>query len=199
MTHFRLFASPWPVNLLIAIPIVIWLWFRKRELRLSRKQLVLAGVFGVAFGFVEAAVVIYLRAALGLIGHPPGKLPGGTGQLLNSLPALQSVHHLARQLLIIEFFREAATLVMLLSLAMLVGRKFREKAAVFLWAFAFWDLFYYVWFRVATGWPQSLTAPDVLFLVPVPWLSQVWFPLLVSTLTILAIWFAPAQKRAEIP
>jgi hypothetical protein len=27
----------------------------------------------------------------------------------------------------------------------------------------------------------------VLFLIPVPWIAQVWFPLLVSLLTILAI------------
>ncbi len=199
MTHFQSLASPWPVNLLAAIPVAVWFWFRRSDLALSRKQLGVAAAFGVAFGFVEAAVVIYLRAALGLIGHKPGELPGGGGQLLNGFPVLHSVHHLAKHLLIIEFFREAATLLMLLSLALLVGRKFKDKAAVFLWAFAFWDLFYYVWFRLATGWPQSLTTPDVLFLIPVPWLSQVWFPLLVSSLTILAIWFAPAKKRAGTP
>ncbi|HZU42577.1 MAG TPA: hypothetical protein VE994_07900, partial [Terriglobales bacterium] len=33
----------------------------------------------------------------------------------------------------------------------------------------------------------SLTDLDVLFLIPVPWLAQVWFPVLVSGLTALAV------------
>jgi hypothetical protein len=32
-----------------------------------------------------------------------------------------------------------------------------------------------------------LTAPDVLFLIPIPWISPVWFPLLVSTLCMAAV------------
>lgn len=199
MTSFQLLAKPWPVNLLAAIPVVAWLWFRKKKLELGRKQLAVAGLFGTAFGFVEAAVVIDLRTVLGLLGGPTGKLPGGEGQLLNATPVLQSLDHLTRHLLAVEIFREAATMVMLLSIAWLVGRRAKEKVAVFLWAFAFWDLFYYVWFRVAAGWPQSLLTPDVLFLIPVPWLSQVWFPVTVSSLTILAIWFSPREKRTSNP
>jgi hypothetical protein len=36
-------------------------------------------------------------------------------------------------------------------------------------------------------WPYSLLAPDILFLIPVPWVAQVWFPLLVSVLSIAAV------------
>jgi hypothetical protein len=36
-------------------------------------------------------------------------------------------------------------------------------------------------------WPLSLKDPDVLFLIPVPWFSPVWFPLLVSGLAVAAV------------
>jgi hypothetical protein len=36
-------------------------------------------------------------------------------------------------------------------------------------------------------WPSSLTDSDVLFLIPIAWISPVWFPLLVSTLCIAAV------------
>ncbi len=41
--------------------------------------------------------------------------------------------------------------------------------------------------RIPIGWPGSFFSPDLLFLIPVPWLAQVWFPILISSLTILVI------------
>jgi hypothetical protein len=40
---------------------------------------------------------------------------------------------------------------------------------------------------VTIGWPSSLTTSDVLFLIPSPWIAQVWFPLLVCSITLLAV------------
>ncbi len=69
-----------------------------------------------------------------------------------------------------------------------------RKIALFFFAFGIWDIFYYVWLWLTIRWPASLVSMDVLFLIPVPWLSQVWFPLLVSGGTILAILFAQRRK-----
>ena len=172
MSGFVLLATPWWVNLLILAPAVPWLLSRKQKLRIGRLRLLWAAAFGFAFGFVEAAVVIYLRAAAGLLPVPQ------TNKLIV----------IPQTLLRVECFREAATIVMLIVIAWLAGQRARERAVAFLWTFAFWDLFYYVWLRAAIGWPASLLTPDVLFLLPVPWISQVWFPLLVSGLTIAAVW-----------
>ncbi|MGH7809446.1 MAG: hypothetical protein ACREP5_04120, partial [Candidatus Binatia bacterium] len=90
-------------------------------------------------------------------------------------------------LLTVEIFREAATLVMLLSIALLSAKCWRERSAIFLWSFAIWDICYYLGLYLTVGWPPSLLSPDVLFLIPVPWLAQVWFPILVSALTMLAV------------
>ncbi len=180
MSGFIPFASPWWVNLLILIPPAIFIWFRRSGLKLNRNQLVFSAAFGIMFGLVEAAVVVYLRAAIGLLAGSPAS------EMLANMP---------RGLVATELLREAATIFMLLCVALLAAPKARERTAAFLWTFAFWDIFYYVWLRLITGWPGSLTAPDVLFLLPVPWLAQVWFPVLVSLLTVLAVLFSRTARH----
>ncbi|MGD0738106.1 MAG: hypothetical protein ABR957_00835 [Terracidiphilus sp.] len=172
MTRFALFASPWWVNLLILVPVAPYLLARKAKFTLGRRRLLVIAVFGIAFGFVEAAVVVYLRAATGLWPVPQAYAPAALPQSLVG----------------IECFREAATIVMLGGIAWLAGQNFKARAAAFLWTFAFWDFFYYVWLRVTIGWPGSLVSPDILFLIPTPWLAQVWFPLVISSLTAAVIW-----------
>jgi hypothetical protein len=83
--------------------------------------------------------------------------------------------------------REAATIVMLVVIAWLAGTTWVERGVFFLWTFAFWDLFYYVSLYILIKWPPSLRTTDVLFLIPVPWIAPVWFPVAVSSLTILII------------
>lgn len=172
MSRFVQFAAPWWVNLLMFIPAVPYLLSRSTKVGMGKKRLLTVALFGITFGFVEAAVVVYLRAATGLWPGPPAK----------ALAALPKI------LLKIECCREAATMVMLGVIAFLAGQRGKERLVAFLWAFAFWDLFYYISLRLTIGWPASLLDTDILFLLPVPWLAQVWFPILVSSLTILAIW-----------
>lgn len=173
MPAFQLFATPWWANLLILIPVVPYLLSRREKIQIGRKRLLIAALFGIAFGFVEAAVVVYLRFATGL-------WPGPQAGAFITLP---------ESLLRIECFREAATMIMLGVIALLSGQSIKAKTVAFLWTFAVWDIFYYVWLRLTIGWPTSLMNSDLLFLIPVPWVAQVWFPLLVSSLTAVVIWF----------
>ena len=173
MSGFTLLASPWWVNLLVLVPVIPYLLSRKAKFTLGRERLLVIAVFGIAFGFVEAAVVVYLRAATGLWPVPQAHGPAA----------------LPENLVRIECFREAATLVMLGGIAWLAGQNLKARIAAFLWTFAFWDFFYYVWLRFTIGWPGSLVSSDILFLIPAPWIAQVWFPLLISSLTAAVIWF----------
>jgi hypothetical protein len=84
---------------------------------------------------------------------------------------------------------------MLLSVALLTSTNSRARAAVFLWTFAIWDIVYYAALWATVRWPLSLSDPDVLFLIPVPWLSPVWFPLLVSALALAAVLFSHVSPR----
>ena len=131
-----------------------------------------------------------------------GLLPGYSGNLADvtnlSSGIYQNAHFLSalpKSFLTVEIVREAATIIMLISVALLTVSAARERWAIFLWAFAVWDVFYYVGLRATVGWPSSLLTPDVLFLIPVPWVSQVWLPILVSALTMVAI--AHTKKTAS--
>ena len=73
MNSFQLFAEPWWVNLLFAVPFLAYFVWRKKGIAVSLQALVITALFAMAFGFVEASVVVYLRAAVGLL---PGY--GGT-------------------------------------------------------------------------------------------------------------------------
>ena len=120
-------------------------------------------IFAVAMAYVEAAVVVYLRA----LGPADGPLA-----------ALQTV--IPPHLRAAEVWREAATIVMLVAVAALAGRGRWERFLVFALCFGIWDIFYYAWLRVLIGWPASLLTWDVLFLIPVPWVAPVLAPVLVS-------------------
>jgi len=186
MQKFEIWAHPWWVNLLLPIPFVTYAAFRRKPSRLHWRQLITLAIFAASFGFVEAAVVVYLRAATGL-------LPGYTGTLSQLQHSPQSYHQeqsisqFPQSLLTIEVYREAATIMMLVSVTLLAASSASARWAAFLWLFALWDIAYYAALWLTVRWPASLTDLDVLFLIPVPWIAQVWFPLTVSSLTVVAV------------
>jgi hypothetical protein len=123
--------------------------------------------FAVAFAWVEAAVVFYLRTMVDRIQpYQAAPLPIATG--------------LAQA----ELVREAATMLMLLTVGMLAGRTWRTRLGYSAIAFGVWDVFYYVFLNVLCGWPRTLLDWDVLFLLPLPWWGPVLSPVLVALLMI---------------
>ncbi len=183
-----LFASPWPVNLLIFVPVLVCIWFRRSgRLELNLKTLVIGGLFAIAFGFVEASVVVYMRAALGFLPGFMNSLSEAAHQSFNIYQQDKVLNNLPQSLLTVEIFREAATMVMLVTVTILSTPKLKERVAMFVWAFAIWDIFYYVGLWLTVRWPYSLMTKDVLFLIPVPWYSAVWFPIFVSAASALAV------------
>lgn len=135
-------------------------------------KLILLAVFGIAMAHLEGVVVVYLRKALGIIDADSNKT---------------AVDQIDRRYLKIEMTREAATIVMLVVIAYLTGSSWIEKGVYFLWTFAFWDLFYYLSLYILIKWPPTLGTIDVLFLIPKPWIAPVWFPVSVSSATIIII------------
>ena len=194
--RIALVAEPWWVNLAILVPVAAYFSWRRSSIPITARQLITVAMFASAFGFVEATVLVYLRAASGL-------LPGYQGTLadvvrLTRQPQPIAIRELPPSLVVLEMFREAATMFMLISVALLAPLKTRARVAVFLWAFAIWDAAYYGSLWATIGWPQSLTDRDVLFLIPQPWFAPVWFPLLVCALTMLAILLTRANARRVV-
>jgi hypothetical protein len=133
----------------------------------TRSRFANISIFAVAMAWVEAAVVLDLRVLVDrLQPYQPDPLPhfGGLGGA--------------------EIVREAATLVMLLAAGALAGERGRTRLAYSAFAFGVWDIFYYIFLVLLTGWPASLMDWDILFLIPVPWWGPVMAPVGISLLLI---------------
>jgi len=124
-------------------------------------------LFSIAMAFLESAVVIYIRELL----YPDGfDFPLAT---MDSSLALT------------EILREAATIIMLVGAGVIAGKTFSQRFAWFIFCFAVWDIFYYIFLKLLIGWPSSLFEWDVLFLIPVTWTGPVITPLIVAILMIV--------------
>jgi len=130
--------------------------------------------FGIAFGYIESAVVVYLRA----IFYP-------NGFTLFPIVDFDDIAGFGPYL-VTEIGREAATLVLMFTASYMLGRNLRRRFAYFLTIFAVWDIFYYVWLKVLIDWPASILDWDILFLIPAAWAGPVLAPV-VTSLTMLII------------
>lgn len=135
-----------------------------------RSAAITVAVFAVAMSFMESAVVVYLQRALAIT--PDELFPLRSADVVGNLAA-------------IEVGREAATLVMLVAIGFLAGRRWVDRLAWTAVAFGIWDIGYYVWLWVFIGWPHGPATWDVLFLIPAPWTGPVWAPIAVSAALIV--------------
>jgi hypothetical protein len=155
-------------------------------IRFARTFLALV-LFGAAFGYVEAAVVAYLRAVLAPVRQAAFRPEDDNGVFpLLTTEQLEKAGPDYAHALRIEAGREAATLVMLAAAGLAVAGNFRTWLAGFMIAFSVWDIFYYIFLRLLLGWPDSLMTWDILFLLPVPWVGPVIAPVLVALSMVLA-------------
>jgi hypothetical protein len=118
--------------------------------------------------WVEAACVYYLRVMVDRVEpYQPDPLPirGILGE--------------------VELVREGATLLMLAIIGMLAGRTWRTRLGYAAMAFGSWDILYYVFLRIMSGWPASPFDWDILFLLPVPWWGPVLAPVCIASLMIV--------------
>jgi hypothetical protein len=149
-----------------------------------RRRWLLVVAFAIGMAWVEAATVYDLRVMVDRVNPyqaDPLPISGVLGR--------------------VELVREAATLVMLLTLGALAGRTRRSRLAYSAIAFGVWDLFYYVFLKAISGWPGSLFDWDVLFLLPVPWWGPVLAPACIAVL--LLVWgtlaSGPGRSRVSSP
>lgn len=124
-------------------------------------------VFSIAMGFLEAAVVVYIRE----LYYPEGF----------DFP----LKEMNLRVMVTELLREAATMIMLLSIGFIAATRKIERFAYFIFSFAIWDIFYYIFLKLALGWPESLLTWDILFLIPVTWVGPVICPVINSMTMIL--------------
>ena len=95
--------------------------------------------FGIAMGYLEAVVVVYIRKILNMEG-----ITDLSKMVMSQVPT---------DLIQIEITREIATIVMLVTLVLLIEKNKWLRCSLFLWVFAIWDIFYYVSLKILIGWP----------------------------------------------
>lgn len=134
----------------------------------STRILVWLGIFAVAFGYIEAAVAHYLRMHL----YPDG--------FHASVLLVADSHTVA-----VEAGRELCTLLVIAAAAALTPGPPMRRVANFVYVFAIWDLTYYAALWLFEGWPASLLAWDLLFVIPVPWFAPVLAPISISCIGII--------------
>jgi hypothetical protein len=128
----------------------------------GNKILISLAVFSIAMGFIETAVVVYLRE----LYYPNGF----------AFP-LQPID---KGIGVTEILREAATIIMLICAGIFTGRTNTEKFGFFIYCFGIWDISYYLFLYLLLGWPESLLTWDILFLIPVTWVGPVIGPVINS-------------------
>jgi len=136
--------------------------------RLQQARWMLVVTFAVGMAWVEAACVYYLRVMVDRVEpYQPDPLPirGILGE--------------------VELVREGATLLMLAMTGILAGRTWRARLGYTAIAFGFWDILYYVFLRIISGWPASPFDWDILFLLPLPWWGPVLAPISIASLMIV--------------
>jgi hypothetical protein len=145
-----------------------------------RKTFIWITIFAISMGFLETTVVVYLRALL---------YPNGFVFPLTPIP---------QSLAVTEILRETATLIMLLGAGTLAGKNAISRFAWYLYAFAIWDIFYYIFLKLLLNWPGSLMTWDILFLIPVVWVGPVLAPVIISlTMIILSILIIKLDANRE--
>jgi hypothetical protein len=135
----------------------------------ERARWAIVVAFAIAMAWVESASVFYIRALVDRIEPYQA----------NPLPINGALGN-------VELWREASTLVMIAMLGMLAGRTWRRRIGYAALAFGVWDIFYYVFLRIMTGWPRTLVDWDILFLLPLPWWGPVLAP--VSIAIVMIVW-----------
>lgn len=138
-------------------------------------------IFAIAMAYVEAASVLYLRTLYGGID------PVGPRSPVVDVPLRYAL---------IEIGREAATVVMLATVGWLAGQG-AARFGGFLVAFGAWDIGYYLFLWLFTGWPASPLALDILFLIPLPWWGPVIAPALIALLMVVGGGLAMARQLGD--
>jgi hypothetical protein len=156
--------------------------------------------FGTGFGYVEAAVVTYLRR---VIGYHAGYQVGAQKVYLDlgAIAFVQPQHSVLVDPVLtqVEIAREAATILMLVAVGIVAAETWGRRLAAFFIAFTVWDLTYYLFLRVIDGWPTSLLDLDVFFLIPVTWVGPVATAVVASSVVlVVASWVYVTGGRRRV-
>ena len=118
----------------------------------------------VALGYVDAVATFYVRGTLEVAQE------GGDF-------ARASVEAMPARTVALEQTRQAATVLVLITVAVVAGRNALQQWGTFAFTLGSWQVLRYAAIRTITNWPESLSSTDALVLTPRPLYAPVWMAL----------------------
>ncbi len=151
-------------------------------------KVVILTVCACAIAYGDSIVEIYLRQLLPLSEWQTH---------VKDVPTLVKFFT-AHQVYWTEQTRQISMLVLMLGISFITGVSIRQRLGFFLWSFAVGLLFRYLSLYLLIKWPGSLDTWDVLFLIPSPWVTPVYVPVIVSLAMIMcAIFLVREEGKAS--
>lgn len=171
--------------------------------KIIKKNFIALGLFAVAFAFVEASVVVYLREIFGLRNLTQNIVALDVEPVLNlgiiAFLKFSDIYKIISNSFILnmEIIRELSTLIIFGSVAYLNEKSLKRRIWIFLYIFSIWDLSYYLFLRLSIGWPKNLLDIDIFFLLPVPWVGPVILPLIIFSLILILSIFKLSKLQSQ--
>ena len=147
----------------------------------SPRKIWIVTLFAAGMAFLETVIVVLQR----MLYYPQGF----------SFPLNPNIQPWFYNM---ELAREMFTIIMLATIGYLAGKRAIERFGYFIYAFAIWDIFYYIWLKTMINWPASLMTWDLLFLMPLPWIGPVLAPIICSaTMIAFHLIIVEAEDRGK--
>lgn len=162
---------------------------KKKKSRQAKAKFTSLVTIATTVAFLNAASSVYLREIYNIKTLLPSwglskqdvVFKVGDLMILRKELALKILVDL--NLLVTEQVRQVAMLALVGAAVYMIGKKWSERMALFLFVVGMWGVLYYAFLYAIIKWPSSLLAKDVLALVPLPVIVPVYMPLLLSAMT----------------
>ncbi len=121
----------------------------------------------VAVGYADALATFYVRGMLQV-----SQEGGGFARAV--------VEAMPERIVGLEQTRQAATVLLLISVGFVAGRNAAQQVGTVLFALGGWEIFRYVAIRTITDWPTALGDADAVIFLPQPVYVPVWMPIVIA-------------------
>jgi len=127
----------------------------------------------IAIGYVDAVATFYVRGMLQVAQEGGGFAQAVTEAMPPRIVALEQT-------------RQAATVLVLVTVAIVAGRNLHQQFGTAFFALGGWTVCRYIAMRTITDWPGALTDVDTVLYLPHAVYAPVWMPIVIA-LGVMAI------------
>lgn len=121
----------------------------------------------IAIAYVDAVATFYVRGMQQIAQH------GGdfAQAVTEAMPP---------RIVTLEQTRQAATVLVLVTVAVVAGRNLQQQFGTAFFALGGWIVLRYAAIRTITDWPTALTDVDTVIFLPDPVYAPVWMPIVIG-------------------